>query len=285
MITNVLAAADPPVDLHVSPAVGSGMNIGMAVAVVVVVVLLTTQAVRDRAWHWVVVIPACSLCGFLEPLFDILGGTWYAADTPLMADVMGRPIPLYIWLIYASYLPLGFWLCYLVLKRGPVSTKTMLTMWVGGVVGVVAFERMFMIHVHLSVYYGDNPALFLGYPVYSVIQNAALPILGAALVMWAKERLPGARSLLLIPIVPGAFACLLIIQTWPTYVALNSDTAPTVRYAVAVITVALNAGFCGSALFSKWMHDLQTRATAPDHAAGPPRVHAGASGITSPSKI
>lgn len=269
MLATVAAVLQPPTDMRVSSTVGWAWTILGIVMVGVTIVMAAVMARRERTWLWLVFVPACGLCLFIEPPADILGATWYATNTPLMlGEIMGRPMPLYVLCMYLAYLPLGFWLCYLILKRGPTSTRTMALMWLAGILANCALEITFT-QLDAHRYYGDNPARIFGLPAYSMLQNGALMIFGAALMLWAKERLRGAQVLYLLPIIPGAFFAWLVIQTWPTYVTLNSDTTDLVRYAVAAITVALNFGCGWAGMRSRWLHDLQVRAAAADH--GVPR--------------
>jgi hypothetical protein len=184
-------------------------------------VLMTLRTIRTRQILWLVLIPASAICFFLEPFGDVIGLTWYPADSPwIIGTWMGRPMPAYLLFTYTAYFSLGFYGCYSYLVKSP-SVAAIARLWVITTLVNCSLEMTFL-QMGVYVYYGNNPSKILGLPLYSMIQNGGAVILGGLLLMWAERTLRGWRSLWLIPAVPGMFVAYAVAGTWPVYVALNS---------------------------------------------------------------
>jgi hypothetical protein len=211
---------------------------------------------RERTWLWIVLLPAGALCFLMEPIGDLLGATWYPPNSTLVfVEILGRPMPLYLLLTYAAYFPLGFWLCYRVLARGP-STRRMLGLWIAGALVNCAVEITFT-QTGAHLYYGDNPVRIFGLPLYSIIQNGAFPILGGAVLLYARHNLRGVRSLWLLLIYPLGFLGFAVAATWPMYLALNTQAGPVLTWIAAVAAVTINLLLAAGILFSPWLRNLQ----------------------------
>lgn len=78
---------------------------------------------------------------------------------------------------------------------------------------------------HVMTYYGDNPTLIFGLPLYALVQNGALALVGGWTILVAAPRLPGMRKLFLALLVPLSFGLQAFITTWPMYLGLNTGAS------------------------------------------------------------
>ncbi|MFI6367675.1 hypothetical protein ACIBG0_33555 [Nocardia sp. NPDC050630] len=256
---------DPPDTLVGHPAAGWAWTVCAAIATVVTLILMPIFARRERTWLWITLVPAGAICFFMESVGDWLGATWYPPNSPLViGEVLGRPMPFYLVLTYAAYFPLGFWACYQVLKKGPSTARTV-GLWIAGGLVNCAVEITFT-QTGAHVYYGDNPVRIFGLPLYSIIQNGAFPIMGGAVLLYAKKYLRGRRQLWLLAIYPLGFVGFAVIATWPMYVALNAEPGPVWTWVAAIAAVTMNLVLAAGILFSPWLRNLQREAAQDDRA-------------------
>jgi hypothetical protein len=281
-----LAWLEPPTELVANNSAGWAWTVTALVATAVSLILFSLLAWRERTLTWIYLLIGGAFCFLLEPVGDWLGATWYPYNSPwVFAEILDRPMPLYLLLTYASYFPLGFWLCYRILKRGP-SMRDIIFLWVGGAVVNCLVEITFT-QLGAHIYYGNNPVRVFGLPLYSIIQNGAFPILGGILLLYSRLYLRGLRELWLVVMIPLGFITFAVTATWPMYLALNLDVSTPFMWAAAAAAVTLNFGLSMAIFRSRWLRELQETAQvrpASDRPTGLGAVSANgaAAGVSSP---
>ena len=107
------------------------------------------------------------------------------------------------------------------------------------VVGVLAFETPWMA-TGLWHYYGRQSLQPFGWmPVWYAFASAMLTFVPAVAVARVQDRLDGARSLLLIPLVIMTSIGAVVAVSWPMYLAMSSTWGDAVVHIAALTSIAL----------------------------------------------
>ena len=181
-----------------------------------------------------------ALCGFLEPFGDLLGATFYPLNTPLLVfEAFGRQVPLYVFVGESMFFASAVYIAYRFLRSG-MPTRKLLTIIVAFSMFDAAME-MTCIHFHVMTYYGNNPLLVLGLPLYAIVQNGALAVVGGWTILVLEPKFQGRRrAWWLAPVVPISFGLQAFVATWPMYLGLNSDFSRPTMLALGLVSTALN---------------------------------------------
>ncbi|BBY62661.1 hypothetical protein MHEL_09040 [Mycolicibacterium helvum] len=169
------------------------------------------------------------LCmGLLEPYLDYLGLLWFAQDNVAVAvNLFGRHIPLYVVLGYSFFFGLQAYIIYRAIHvgKGPrFFLYAFALSWV--------FDAALQIsgaQLGLYQYYGQQPFLFLGAPMWWYTIDATLQLTAGLIFFLLRDRLVGWGQLLVIPMLPGLYAGLNGALGWPVFTALNSNFTPAVN--------------------------------------------------------
>lgn len=257
-----------PIDMTANVAASWGFLAFTVVSFIATLVWAVRLGLRSQDWLPLILMGGGALCGFLEPFGDILGATFYPLNTPLLVfELFGRHIPLYVFVGESMFFATAVYYAYRFFVTG-VGVARLLVIIVVFSLFDAAME-MTAIHFHVMTYYGDNPTLVLGLPLYVLIQNGALAVVGGWAVLIVTPHLAGIQRLLLIPLVPLAFGFQAFIATWPMYLALNTDASrPTLLLVGTVVTVT-NAALPLLCIYSRSAREHRTAAS--DAAS----VHAG----------
>jgi hypothetical protein len=148
--------------------------------------------------------------------------------------------PLFDLIGTALFFGLGGWtLCEMLLAgRGSAAVWLTFTAWAGA---DLLLELPFL-HWGMYRYYGPQPLLVGGCPVYWVFMNGAVPVLAGVLLFCAVARWPfdaegAAWPVLWAPVIAAAF---LLIPMGPVAVALHADVAGWLRVAAALLSIGVS---------------------------------------------
>jgi hypothetical protein len=109
------------------------------------------------------------------------------------------------------------------------------------IVGVFLFEMPWMA-AGLWHYYGRQSLQPFGWmPIWYAFASAMLTFVPAVIVARVQDRLHGAASLLLIPIVVMSSIGAVVAVSWPMYLAMSSTCSDIVVHAAALTVVGLVA--------------------------------------------
>ncbi|MCX2930698.1 hypothetical protein ORI20_10445 [Mycobacterium sp. CVI_P3] len=169
------------------------------------------------------------LCmGLLEPYLDYLGLLWFAQDNVAVAvNLFGRHIPLYVVLGYSFFFGLQAYIIYRAIHvgKGPrFFLYAFALSWV--------FDAALQItgaQLGLYQYYGQQPFLLMGAPMWWYTIDATLQLTAGLIFFLLRYRLVGWGQLLVIPMLPGLYAGLNGALGWPVFTALNSNFTPAVN--------------------------------------------------------
>ncbi|MEV0341438.1 hypothetical protein AB0H49_20645 [Nocardia sp. NPDC050713] len=228
----------PPVEMEANLTAAwafTGFCLGMFV---LVSIWALWMAAARREWIPIALLAGGALCGFGEPLGDILGLTWYPVDTPLIAFTwLGRVIPLYVPLGEAMFIALGGYGVYKMLQLGTPPKRLLGIMAAFALLDAVMEIAAAQSGVY--VYYGNNPSLIFGLPAYVIIQNGGMSIVVGWAAYFATRNSPKMALALpfAIPCLYGAYAfgC-----TWMVYTAINADAPTYISAPLVVVSLVTN---------------------------------------------
>lgn len=228
-----------PLDMTANVAASWGFLAFTAVSFVATLAWAIRIAARSRDWLPLTLMAGGALCGFLEPLGDIMGATFYPLNTPLLVfELFGRHIPLFVFVGESMFFATAVYYAYRFFVTG-MSPARLMGIFVIFSLFDAAME-MTVIQFGVMTYYGSNPVLIFGLPLYSVVQNGALAVVGGWTVLAALPHLAGKSRLLLVPLVPLSFGLQAFITTWPMYWGLNSGASHSTLVVLGLIATAAN---------------------------------------------
>ncbi|MGH8195670.1 MAG: hypothetical protein ACREQ8_14915 [Woeseiaceae bacterium] len=201
------------------------------------------------------------LCGFLEPMGDILGATYYPTNTPLLVwEMFGRQIPLFVFVGEGMFFATAVYGAYRLYLAGTSIQKLISFMLLFSAFD--AAMEMTSIHFNVMTYYGNNPVLVLGLPLYSIVQNGALAIVLGWIVLILSSKLKGEQAVWIAPLIPLAFGLQALVTTWPMYLGLNSEFSTTTMLALGLLATAANLALPLYVLNSRRVRDLRGQGVA-----------------------
>ncbi|OHT85353.1 hypothetical protein BKG68_13985 [Mycobacteroides saopaulense] len=221
-----------------------------AVSFVATLVWAVRLGLRSQDWLPLTLMGGGALCGFLEPFGDILGATFYPLNTPLLVfELFGRHIPLYVFVGESMFFATAVYYAYRFLVTGVGVARLLIIIVIFSLFD--AGMEMTAIHFDVMTYYGDNPTLVLGLPLYVLIQNGALAVVGGWAVLIAIPHLTGKQRLLLALLVPIAFGLQAFIATWPMYLALNTSASRSALLLWGIVVTITNAALPILCIYSR----------------------------------
>jgi hypothetical protein len=191
------------------------------------VVVAIRQAVRKDA-----LLLACVagglLAGILEPMLDSLGLLWFADDNVAIANrLFERCVPLYVILGYAFFFGAQAYIVYRAILAGKSTTffvACYAASWLFDAVLQISGAQMDLYH-----YYGNQPLLLGGAPMWWFTIDAGFALL-AGLVFYAlRHTMRGWGVLLAIPLIPCIYAGINGAVGWPVFLALQTNFDPAVN--------------------------------------------------------
>ncbi|MEU9808523.1 hypothetical protein [Mycobacterium sp. NPDC050853] len=239
-----------PIEMTANVAASWGFLAFTVVSFVATFAWAVRLGVRSKDWLPLILMTGGALCGFLEPFGDILGATFYPLNTPLLVfELFGRHIPLYVFVGESMFFATAVYYAYRFLVTGLGVARLLVIIVVFSLFD--AAMEMTAIHFDVMTYYGDNPTLVLGLPLYVLIQNGALAVVGGWAVLIAMPHLAGRQRLLLIPLVPIAFGLQAFIATWPMYLALNTGASRSTLLLLGIAVTITNAALPLLCIYSR----------------------------------
>lgn len=194
-------------------------------------IIMVVHAVRNML-RGELLLMACMIgglvAGSLEPILDYLGLLWFAEDNVLIAvETVERHIPLYVVMGYAFFFGYQAYLAYRAVLAGKSAR-----FFVGFYVASWLFDLFLQATgraLGLYEYYGNQPYLIFGVPAWWISMDAVLALLAAVMFVALRDKLRGAGAVLVIPLLPAAYAGLNGAVGWPVFTALNSNYEPAIN--------------------------------------------------------
>jgi hypothetical protein len=231
----------PPINLS-APSTGSWFFTILCVAIFSAALVWALARASRGDWLGLVALAGGLVANLIEAELDNLGLLWFARDNHLILfHSFGRYMPLYVTLGYGFYFGAITYFTVDALRRGRGSPY----LW-----GIYAFGWVFDCAlettgsgVGLYKYYGPQPFNAWSIPLWWMFVNPALPLAAGGLFHVMGERLRGARSLLVVPLLPMCYGATYGAVAWPIFVALNSHVAGWVIWVAGAATAAFSLLF------------------------------------------
>ena len=175
---------------------------------------------------------------FVEPVVDVLGCVWWPKEGSWVAvHFFNRYMPVFNIFAYACFVGGSTLYLFTRMERGLASKH----LW--GFYGLLAIINFILEILALDkgvfIYYGDQPFVFFGEPLWWNIVNPLMPITVAAVIYKLKPLLRGWKMLLVIPFVVMSDAAVNLAVGLPTQLALNSGLGLVATHIGALITLCL----------------------------------------------
>jgi len=160
------------------------------------------KAWRDRDGLPLILFLGSLAMATIEPYVDAQGLCWYPEIGTIPGyRSIGRTIPLYIVLVFCFYVAPAMIVVVDRCRKGVMSAGWLLKFYLVTVLLATLFEPI-PLHYGMWSYYGYQPFVILGFPVWFAFVNTACVLLTAVAAYKLLPWLPGWRRILLIPIVP-----------------------------------------------------------------------------------
>jgi hypothetical protein len=212
-----------------------GLSITVVIAVAAVVAVLTF-CFRQKIW-WPLLIVVSGAATFLqEPLYDHLYGLWFFEQGQIHAvTTYGIHVPLWLPIIYIAYYGCGTLWYWSRLERG-ANMKVIMTFFAIEVCLAGLAEQFYINGVGLYNYQDRQPFMIFNYPIFVAIVNGVPPTLAAIILFRLKPLLQGWQNILLLGVVPVAFAANTYGGGWLYLAARHSaDPSPLLLHVTAAI--------------------------------------------------
>jgi hypothetical protein len=181
------------------------------------------------------------LCIFWEAIVDVMGHCWFWREGNwTMIELFGRPIPSFILPTYIFYLGGQTFYAFRKFQQGAAAREIWKLYAIYFVVDLLLENPP--LHWGLYTYYGEGQPLRFGHlPIWWASVNAAMPMVGGALVYRLLPAMQGWKQLFVIALVPMADGITNAAAAWPIWSALNSTENLIVTNAAAFATMGLAA--------------------------------------------
>ncbi|SHX52814.1 Uncharacterised protein [Mycobacteroides abscessus subsp. bolletii] len=228
----------PPAHIPLNPVASWAITAAAILLTLVAAAYCARETIRTRSALPFTVFASSMTWLPIEAFVDIPMALWHNSDNQLIAMwVLGRPLPLYVASTGGAFF-LGAWGYYQLILRG-ASMSSIVKL--GLAMGVLDWV-LEMTSAQLGVinYYGNNPSLVFGLPLYSMVQNIGVYVLQAIVVAMLVPHLMGWRQVALLPVIPGVYLAYAFGCTWPAYMAVQSQTSALVAWPLIIVSVILN---------------------------------------------
>jgi len=181
-------------------------------------------------------------CMLVEPIVDVVGGCWHPGIGQwTVFAFFGRPMPVWLCLVYFVYFGIGIGVSWKLLSYG-VSRGAIWALFVAAVLGDFALEAT-LLHFNTYYYYGHQPLVLLKFPFWWAAVNALITVAAAATIQQLEPLLGGWRVLLIVPIAMAVSAFGNFAAGWPSWIVINSDLPAPLTQFGGILTFALSCWF------------------------------------------
>jgi hypothetical protein len=203
----------------------------------------------------------------IEPMIDTVGGCWFPEiNAWVVLRAYGRGFPLWFCLVYFVYFGVGVGVVWRLMRRG-LTRERLWTLYFAAIAADVVLEVL-LLHFGTYLYYGPQPLLFLGFPLWWAAVNALTTMAAGAIVCRYEAHLTdGWRPLQIAPIALSVSMGVNAMVGWPSWLVINTPVDPVFTQLGGVASYGL----------SLWLMSLVVKAVAAP--SGARRAVGGAGGV------
>ena len=213
----------PPIDTLYNETAGFWAIVGYLI-VAVPVTLYALYRSRERTGKIMLLIMfGGSLCAFIEPFADVLGGCWHPEiNQPTVLSVLGRGIPVWVCVGYYTYFGALGALNYLLYTHG-LKRRTIWFCFLAAIAADIFMENL-MLPFGTYFYYGNQPLTGLGtLPLWWPPVNALGEVGGIVTLCFLLPHLKGWRILFVPLVIPIIDLVSYALIAYPGIIAVNSQ--------------------------------------------------------------
>jgi hypothetical protein len=194
---------------------------------------------RTRSAVPMLILIGGMLTAIVEPILDHVGAIWYP-QIGSTAVFRAFNISLPIWAIAAYGLYVGA-LSSLIYRKmsGGMTARQLWIIYFSIWVFSLGLELPGL-NFGIYRYYGDQPFNIFGFPLWWAMTNVTIPVLSAAVLNGYQQLLVGARSVLILALLPMIGAAGEAASGWPMWLALNSAVGPEVKLVAGFMTLGMS---------------------------------------------
>jgi hypothetical protein len=201
------------------------------------------RLVAKRDPLFAVLLAGGAICYFAEPMVDVLGLLWHPTIGQWVAVDTFRACPLWGLFVYAICFGGLPYFMLVDFRRAGFTARRAWT-WIGVFWIVDVLVEIPILGSGLYDYYGDPPMEVAGLPLYWLAMNIAGPLETAVILLVAGSYrdgalLRGGRVLLVAALPVTLDVAGSSVVGWPVFSALHAQAGVGVKYAAALLTVAL----------------------------------------------
>lgn len=229
----------PPVDMQM-PAQANDIYALITYSLLALFALWTLrESLRMRSPLLLLILLGGTLSCMIEPIVDHVGGVWwpqYGAEHVFRAFNVAIPV----WVVAAWGLYVGALAT--LLYRKMAAGITVKQLWVAyfAIWGFSLLLELPGLHLGLYRYYADQPFNVLGFPLWWAMTNVSILVIAAAILTGYREFFTGVKMLLVVPLMPMVSAGAEAATGFPMWLALNTGTGPTGKFAAGLMTLGLS---------------------------------------------
>lgn len=181
---------------------------------------------------------------FNEPIVDVLGKCWFPAiDSWVLFSAWGVSIPHHMVPVYIWFVGGQAFLYYRLFQKGVTRRRVFELYAMTAVVNV--FLEVPGLQLDMYSYHGNQPFVFMKFPLWWTFCNSLMPLLLAALVYRIDYLLTGVRRVLLVPLTWMVAAASNGLIAAPIWVALNAEgSTMLLTHIAAVFSFGLSLMVC-----------------------------------------
>lgn len=198
------------------------------------------DAIQTRRWLPVLVFGGAFIASFQEAIYDVSVLVWWAENGPApLYRAYNISVPTWMALAYPWFIGgMGYW-AYRQFNDGMTPTKLWKLYFFGWFANMV-LEIPALQLGNIYTYYGNQPFVILGFPMWMAFTNTLMPILVGAALHSLDDILKGPRALLVLAIVPMCTSAAEIASGWPIWFALNSGMTSVGTHVAALVVLGLS---------------------------------------------
>jgi len=181
-----------------------------------------------------------------EPIVDVLGKCWFPAFGAWVAfKAWGFSTPLYMIAVYSWYVGGQAFLSYRRFRTGITRRGVFQLFGTFAAVNMLLEIPGLNTAIPMYSYYGHQPFVFLGFPIWWMFCNGMMPLVIAAVVLKGDALLQGVRRPLIVPLVWMSACMTNALIAPPTWLALNLEGGtPLLTHAAAVVSLGMSLMVC-----------------------------------------
>lgn len=176
----------------------------------------------------------------IEPFEDVLAGVWYARSGDTLFEYFGRPMPLFMPMLYlAAYGTTGT-VFYKMLYEG-VTRKKLWLMFLAAALGDILIELPLLNMDGTYIYHGNHPLYFFKFAFWMPVLSGFSFICAPAFVALLTPHLKGLKWLL-VPFVMVVSTLALGYSpalTLPAFIAINGNYPWYITELLGLVTMAM----------------------------------------------